>query len=240
MNKRNNLVISLAINDFAEENDDLFLEEINAANNNPDYNNTENSKRHIKKIISKYVKSNRSHKKAFIRAASIMLIVSISLTALSLSADGKNNKIFKLVTRDYNDKYAYILQPTSDNQLKLLEYEGKYVPSYIPEGYIITNITNNEYSRGFVMENDSRNIIMISEKDHSENATMAIDKEDLSVFEETEINGYYAIYSKKADGSETSILVFLDELMLSVISQDPSVDAKNYVMYIQEFMPSTH
>lgn len=76
----------------------------------------------------------------------------------------------------------------------ILSWTDGYVPTYVPEGYKIVNITNRDNMKSILFENNESRKIDYSE--YSANAGVNIDTEDADT-EKVEVNGYDALIVKK-------------------------------------------
>lgn len=152
----------------------------------------------IKKANIKYININRFKIRRSIAAASLILIV---LTA-SMSVEAVRMPVIRLTEKIYTE-FSEILFENEDNIEVPQKIEEVYIPAYIPEGYVLTEVIDDMKSMHFLFyTNEEGQEISIEQLTF--NVSMAVDTEGITT-EEITINGMDGIiYTKRG---LTSIIV---------------------------------
>ena len=152
----------------------------------------------IKKANIKYININRFKIRRSIAAASLILIV---LTA-SMSVEAVRMPVIRLTEKIYTE-FSEILFENEDNIEVPQKIEEVYVPSYIPDGYTLTEVIDDMRSMHFLFyTNEEGQELSIEQLTF--NVSMAVDTEGITT-EEITINGMDGIiYTKRG---LTSIIV---------------------------------
>ena len=152
----------------------------------------------IKKANIKYININKFRIRKSIVAASLILIV---LTA-SMSVEAVRMPAIRLTEKIYTE-FSEILFENEDNIEVPQKIEEVYIPSYIPEGYTLTEVVDDMRSMHFLFYTNEEGQ-ELSVEQLTLNVGMAVDTEDITT-EEITINGMNGIiYSKRG---LTSIIV---------------------------------
>jgi len=152
----------------------------------------------IKKANIKYININRFKIRRSIAAASLILIV---LTA-SMSVEAVRMPVIRLTEKIYTE-FSEILFENEDNIEVPQKIEEVYVPSYIPEGYTLTEEIDEMRSMHFFFYTNGEGQ-ELSVEQLTFNVSMAVDTEGITT-EEITINGMDGIiYTKRG---LTSIIV---------------------------------
>jgi hypothetical protein len=162
------------------------------------------ARKHEKKQLNK--KRNRYIRRYTKTAAAIVLLVTVSFTALIINADAWRGKVFSFIFQD-SDAYMKIIpvetgDPDENAQSNLpADWEDVYYPDYLPEGYQFAEAAAAGSARTISFQNDGD--ILILSQEPSEGAEVLIDKEGTENGE-TEVQGSTAFWSSK--GGETTLM----------------------------------
>lgn len=232
MTEYNKRALKNALEDIREEKDELFLKEIEAADSNPMFANTNETDDKICAALEQSLKHSKKKKnrKRLLRAASILVAILVGTSAVTLSVDGVLENISKIIAKT-NPSYSIITSTDNKNARILAEYEGAYIPTYIPTEYEIERILNQTTNCSIQLKNGDGNIISYVE--HSKTGmSLNFDTEDLDSYEETTIAGFDAVVTKKGD--QTSIILMADESVIHIVSSDPNLDLVGFAMHIEK------
>jgi hypothetical protein len=174
----------------------------NIPSNLNDYNFSVDFEKKMKHLIKraniKYININKFRIRKSIVAASLILIV---LTA-SMSVEAVRMPAIRLTEKIYTE-FSEILFENEDNIEVPQKIEEVYIPSYIPEGYTLTEVVDDMRSMHFLFYTNEEGQ-ELSVEQLTLNVGMAVDTEDITT-EEITINGMNGIiYSKRG---LTSIIV---------------------------------
>lgn len=152
----------------------------------------------LKKANIKYININRFRIRRSIAAASLILII---LTA-SMSVEAVRMPVIRLTEKIYTE-FSEILFENEDNIEYPQKIEEVYLPSYIPEGYTLTEVVDDMRSMHFFFYTNEEGQ-ELSVEQMTFNVSMAVDTEGITTEEITinDMNGI--IYTKRG---LTSIIV---------------------------------
>ena len=152
----------------------------------------------LKKANIKYININRFRIRRSIVAASLILII---LTA-SMSVEAVRMPVIRLTEKIYTE-FSEILFENEDNIEYPQKIEEVYLPSYIPEGYTLTEVVDDMRSMHFFFYTNEEGQ-ELSVEQMTFNVSMAVDTEGITTEEITinDMNGI--IYTKRG---LTSIIV---------------------------------
>ena len=94
MNKHDELVLKLIAEEMLEEDDEIFMKEVEEAKNDPAFANTDISRKKMEKVIADELKKLKKRKnKTFMRVASVLLVLLIGFSATTLTVKGFREKV---------------------------------------------------------------------------------------------------------------------------------------------------
>lgn len=171
----------------------------------------------------------KSHvRKWLMRAASVVLVIFIGFTVLNLSVTGVREKTFSVIS-NISGGGVLVIDSSDPNVVKLAKYKGKYIPSYIPKGYLIKDVNN--YSGVYIMTLSNGDYNISYTEDHNSDS-VNINNENCTVEETLTINGYKCYYNEVPQGKD--IVIFLDDAIVTVTTSDKAIDLKGFVSLIEE------
>ena len=138
-------------------------------------------------------------------AAVIVVLVSISFTALLASADALRGRFFDFIFQD-SDAYTKVIPvQTDDNGTEAgknlpADWTEVYYPDYLPQGYLFTEATASGTARTIVFQNRQEDTLVLTQEP-SEGAEILVDKDGVESGE-TSVQGNPAFWTEK-DGELT-------------------------------------
>lgn len=199
MTEYNKRILKIVTDDIIDENDELFLKEIEAASADPRFANTKESDEKMKKALDEAFAAKKPRSKALLRAASVFLALLVGLSVMTLTVKGFREKLWEVLSNIGNPSYSFMLASKSENENKLSEYAGQYIPTWIPEGYEVVEVDNDVYFKTIKLENDSGNIISFTEHPKENEKKFNLNKEDYDSYEEHRVKGKDVVIAIKDD-----------------------------------------
>ena len=136
MNEYNEKVIKEALTLLREKENEEIRKEMEEANKIPEFRVKEGEAERFVKQFEK-----KRSRKAWLRAASIVVVVVVSLAVVTLSVDGFREKFTSFFTNFTSEEYATVDVGESDEMFS--EYQGQFVPTAIPEGYKVESVVSD-------------------------------------------------------------------------------------------------
>lgn len=223
MNEYNEKVIKEALTLLREKENEEIRKEMEEANKIPEFRVKEGEAERFVKQFEK-----KRSRKAWLRAASIVVVVVVSLTVVTLSVDGFREKFTSFFTNFTSEEYATVDVGESDEMFS--EYQGQFVPTAIPEGYKVEKAENDELKNVIVLKNKKQNTIVIKEQPAEMKSN--IDAEDADVVEEMNINGIDSLYFKKENCE--NVVMHFGETMVHVYDDDSTFDLLGFAELIEK------
>lgn len=232
MTEYNKRILKIVTDDIIDENDELFLKEIEAASADPRFANTKESDEKMKKALDEAFAVKKPRSKALLRAASVFLALLVGLSVMTLTVKGFREKLWEVLSNIGNPSYSSMMSSKNSNDAKLLEYEGMYIPKYIPEGYEVVEVDNDVYFKTIKLENDSGNIISFTEHPKENEKKFNLNKEDYDCYETHSINGKDVEIATKND--VTYLTVNETDVIISVTFNDITIDVIGFATHIEK------
>lgn len=232
MTEYNKRILKIVTDDIIDENDELFLKEIEAASADPRFANTKESDEKMKKALDEAFAVKKPRSKALLRAASVFLALLVGLSVMTLTVKGFREKLWEVLSNIGNPSYSSMMSSKNSNDAKLLEYEGMYIPKYIPEGYEVVEVDNDVYFKTIKLENDSGNIISFTEHPKENEKKFNLNKEDYDCYETHSINGKDVEIVTKND--VTYLTVNETDVIISVTFNDITIDVIGFATHIEK------
>lgn len=223
MNEYNEKVINEALTLLREKENEEIRKEMEEANKIPEFRVKEGEAERFVKQFEK-----KRSRKAWLRAASIVVVVVVSLTVVTLSVDGFREKFTSFFTNFTSEEYAGVKVGEEDDLF--MSYKGQFVPSVIPEGYEIESVVSDENMFEIMLKNEQDCIIVLREQ--SAELKSNIDTEDADVIKDVEINGMKGLYFKK--GNSENILLNSSETMLHIVDDDEEFDLMGFAELLEK------
>lgn len=232
MTEYNKRILKIVTDDIIDENDELFLKEIEAASADPRFANTKESDEKMKKALDEAFAAKKPRSKALLRAASVFLALLVGLSVMTLTVKGFREKLWEVLSNIGNPSYSFMLASESKNENKLSEYEGQYIPTWIPEGYEVVEVNNGTLYKTIKFKNDKGKTISFSEHTQDIEKKFNLDKEDYDSYEvHTLVNKEVIITTK-----ETVVFLIVKEkdAIIHVNFDDSNIDALSFSEMIEK------
>ncbi|MBQ7044299.1 MAG: hypothetical protein IJN78_06795 [Clostridia bacterium] len=234
MNKHDELVLKLIAEEMLEEDDEIFMKEVEEAKNDPAFANTDISRKKMEKVIAdelKKLKKNKKRKnKTFMRVASILLVLLIGFSATTLTVKGFREKVWAFIMNIGNTSHSSVISSDDDYSSALDSYEGKYIPTWIPEGYEVSDIKNTINIHSITFKNSSGNIITYFEHQKNYETKVNLDKEIYDSYETKTIANKETIIALK-DNTTTLAIKETDALIIVTLN-DPTININGFIELI--------
>ncbi|MBQ8209581.1 MAG: DUF4367 domain-containing protein [Clostridia bacterium] len=214
MNEYNERTLKNVLQDIREENDIELQKEIEAAANDPLYMNKDGEAEQFAKKYSKEG-TNKKPFRLFSKVAAVLLILAIGSAVIPVNVEGRRGTIAELIINFVNDEFFAV-----DNEDPLLAFEGEYVPTWIPDGYEVESITNEEDRKEVVFHNSNGNILSYMEL--SPDYKINIDSTNTKNMENIEINGFNAVCIE--EDVLRKIMISTDNSVLYIASDDTEIN----------------
>lgn len=225
MNEYNERLLKNVLEDYREEQTEQLKKEIEDAKNDPLFQNKEGE---AEAFALKYTKKkNNKPVKLFVRVASILLVLAISLAFIPFTVEGRKSSIAEIIANFVNSEF--IAFDSNEDDKLLLSYEGKFVPTWIPDGYGVSKVNNEPDMKEIVFSNSKNRIVFVEQiLDVKTN----IDYSDAENLQEIEVLGYKGMSFKK-DGMNR-IVITAENAVLYISSNDDSVDLIGFAELIEK------
>ena len=214
MNEYNEQVLKEAMKKIVEEEYKEILKEMEIAKTIPEIQVKEGE---AEAFVEKYMPKKSNKKKTLMRVASIAVAVLVCFSAVILSVDGFRNRFTEFLSNFSNSDHASVDIGNSKNDELLLSYKGQYVPTYIPEGYVISDVSNDEVMCSLTLESEDGKVIILSEQ--SADVKTRMDTEGADSVENIEINNMKGLLVIKND--VTNMILASDNTVLHFVCRDP-------------------
>ncbi|MBR3835246.1 MAG: DUF4367 domain-containing protein [Clostridia bacterium] len=236
MNKHDELVLKLIANEMLEEDDKIFIKEVEEAKNDPAFANTDISRKKMEKSIAtelkKLEKNKKSKRKILARVASILLVLLLGVSATTLTVKGFREKVWAFILNIGNTTNSSVISSKDDYSAVLDAYEGKYIPTWIPEGYVIDKIDNQQFHNSIIFKNNSTvKTISFTEHSNVNDAKLNLHKEKYDNYTTNTIDGKEIIIAKQKN--ICTLLVKEIDAVILINFDDPNVDVQGFVKHIE-------
>lgn len=236
MNKHDELVLKLIAEEMLEEDDEIFMKEVEEAKNDPAFANTDISRKKMEKVIAdelKKLKKNKKRKnKTFMRVASILLVLLIGFSATTLTVKGFREKVWAFIMNIGNPSHSSVISSNDDYSSSLDSYEGKYIPTWIPEGYEVSNINNAPDVKTIKLQNSHNQTISFSEHYDFGEELLNFNKEDCDSYNAYNIDGQ-EIFITTLNGY-TNVVIKKQDAIICILISDAKVDALGFAKHISK------
>lgn len=168
------------------------------------------------------------------RVAVAMLVVIVILFTTVASVQAVRVRVLNFLM-DIQPKYTSFELKENDSgsggRSPVVNWTKAYVPTYMPDGYKVSNISNNELLKKIVFENQQGSLILYTELTEGNNH--GVDTEDASDLKPISINGHEGTLVVKK--SMVTIVWEMDNHMFTVqaqTSEDTAVKIAEGVKYV--------
>lgn len=225
MNEYNERLLKNVLEDCREEQTEQLKKEIEAAKNNPLFQNKEGEAEAFALRYTK--KKNKKPIRLLLKVASVLLVLAISLTFIPFTVEGRKSTVAEIIANFVNSEF--IAFDSNEDDKLLLSYEGKFVPTWIPDGYGVSKVNNEPDMKEIIFSNSKNRIVFVEQiLDVKTN----IDYSDAENLQEIEVLGYKGMSFKK-DGMNR-IVITAENAVLYISSNDDSVDLIGFAELIEK------
>lgn len=232
MNDYNKRFLKNALEDLRDENDKIFLKEIEDAADDPKFANSEIDRSRIKKKVKKATSKRSPARKILVRVASVFLVILIGFTVTTLSVKSLREKLWNFFANKNNDSYSLMVVSDNKDTYEFASYEGKYIPTFIPDGYSVSSIENSETFNMFTLADSDGHLISFSEFDKEFESKMQLDKESFDTYESRTVSGCQATLASKDDNFHLVIIEI--DAVIYITFNDSEVDFFGFASHIQK------
>ena len=215
MNEYNKRTLQNVLDDVREENDALWLKEIEEAQNNPLFEVTEDE---AAAFADKYAKQEKKKNpyKMIMKIAAVIVVLAISSTLIPFNVEGKKSNLIELVI-NYIDSESIGIGSNSEDML--LNHTGEFVPGWIPDGYIVDSVTESTSKKSIVFSNTNNDYLFYSEIALNTNISISNNEYEANKFK---IQGYDAIQVNNENTND--IIIITDTNYILINSNDRTID----------------
>ena len=228
MNEYNERILKNVLEDYIEESDEQLSKEIEEAKNDPRFQVKEGEAR---AFAMKHYKAKSKKKKTaslILKIASVVLVIAIGVSFIPFSVEGKRSSFAEIIINFVNSEFIAFDNNEDDNLL--LSYEGEFIPTWIPDGYIVESVNNSDEIKVISFTNNNNCKILFKEQLYNvktnlnyENGT---NKKDITVLD------YNGIYYEKDNVQYISVIT--DNTIISISCNDKTIDLIGFVNKIEK------
>lgn len=230
----------LVMHDVAEKEGRLFLEEAEKLKNDPEFQPSQEAVQKFSKQVDAHFKKTKAYARrrrvgqALNKAAIAMLIVLVILGASVITVQAVRVRVLNFLMDIHQEYTSFQLQDSSsglEDGGTTIDWHQAYVPTYMPEGYEISAISDGKLSKTIEFINGQGSLITYMEL--SASAKPAVDTENASVFKRVSVNGHKG--SMVVKKSLVTVIWAMNDRMFMIrgqIDQDLAIKMAEGVKYI--------
>lgn len=188
----------LVMSDVAEKEGRLLLEENEELKNDPEYMPTADSIKKFSNQLNAHLKKHMPYTKKWpvfkmlnrVAVAMLAVFIVFSTTMLTVHA-------FRIKVLDFliNIEPKYTSFQLEDNNSAssggmVVNWTNSYVPTYIPEGYEVSSISNSDSFKKLAFQNKQNKDLIIIYSEYNLSNSVVVDTENASLVETVKINGF--------------------------------------------------
>lgn len=233
-------LFKLVMHDAAEKEGRLFLEEKEKLKKDPKSLPSRAAVQKFSQQLDEQLKKTKTYARrrriwqALNKAAIAMLIVLVILGATVVTVQAVRIRVLNFLMDVQQEYTSFQLQDSSSGSeggSTIIEWRQAFIPTYIPEGYKISSISDGNLSRIIEFTNPQGSLITYVEL--SEGNKCQLDTEKASVVETVNINGHEATVVVK--NSMVTLIWAMNERMFMIrgqIEKDMAIQMAEGVKYI--------
>ena len=228
MNEYNERILKNVLEDYIEENDEQLSKEIEEAKNDPRFQVKEGEAR---AFAMKHYKAKSKKKKTaslILKIASVVLVIAIGVSFIPFSVEGKRSSFAEIIINFVNTEFLSF--DSDESESLLLTYQGEFIPTWTPEGYIVESVNNAKEIKEILLKDNENHIILYREQHY--NVKSNLDYKDGTNKKEISVLGYNGIYYEKGNVQYVSIIT--DNIILTVTCDDNNIDIIGFVNKIEK------
>lgn len=231
----------LVMHDAAEKEGKLFLEEKEKLKNDPEYKPSPDEIKKFSRQLDTQLKKPKADAtrqrvlKSLNRVAVAMLLVIVILFTTVASVQALRVRVLNFIMNiqpEYTSFHLKESDSASNGGSSIVNWTKAYVPTYIPDGYEVSNTSNSEMLKKIVFQNQQNKDLIIVYTELGEASSPGVDTEDASSFKTISINGQEGTLVEK--NSFVTIVWQIDNRLFTVqapTSEDIAIKIAQGVKY---------
>lgn len=234
-------LFKLLMHEAAEKEGQIFLEEKEKLNNNPEFQPSQQTIQEFAKQLDAHLKkrkdcARRRRARQVLNkvAIVIMLIVLIVFGATAVTVQAVRMRVLNFLMDIEHEYTSFQLKESSGSSKSggiIIDWNQAYVPTYIPEGFKISSISDGNISKTIEFTNSQGSLLTYMES--SEGIRSQLDTENASAFETVTINGHEGTVVVK--NSLVTVIWAMDDRMYMIrgqVEKDIAIKMAEGVRYI--------
>ncbi|MGS0763627.1 DUF4367 domain-containing protein [Syntrophomonas curvata] len=190
-------LFKLVMHDVAEKEGQLFLEEKEKLKNDPEFLPSQEATQKFSQQLDAQLKKSQVYGKrrrirqTLNRVAVAMLIMLVILGTTVMTVEAVRVRVLNFLMDIQQEYTSFQLKDSSSDSeggSATLDWRQAYVPTYIPEGFEVRDISDGKLIKTIEFQNPQGSIITYTEL--SEGTKPTVDTENASAFEAVSINGH--------------------------------------------------
>ncbi|TEB11196.1 DUF4367 domain-containing protein [Pelotomaculum propionicicum] len=233
-------LFKLVMHDAAEKEGQLFLEEKEKLKNDPEFLPSKEATQKFSQQLDAQLKKSKAYARrrriwqALNIAAVAMLIMLVILGTTVATVEAVRVRVLNFLMDIQQEYTSFQLKDSSsgsEGSSTTIDWHKAYVPTYIPDGYEVSAISNSEPLKRIEFKNPQG--VLITYMELSEGNKPALDTENASAFEPVSINGHEGSLIVK--NSLVTVIWAMNDRMFMIRGQmekDTAVKMAEGVKYI--------
>jgi len=234
-------LFKLVMHDVAEKEGQLFLDEKDKLKNDPEYLPSREAVQKFSRQMDGYLKKSKAYTKnrrilaVLNKAAVAMLIALVILGTTVVTVEAVRVKALNFLMNVQQEYTSFQLQDSSSDSEGVstnIDWHQSYVPTYVPDGYEISSITDSELSKTIEFTDSQGSLITYMEL--SADNKPALDTEHATGFEAVSINGHEGTVVMK--NSLVTVIWAMNDRMFMIrgqIDKDMAIKLAEGVKYVK-------
>jgi hypothetical protein len=234
-------LFKLVMYDVAEKEGQLFLEEKEKLKDDPEFLPSKEAVQKFSQLLDVHLKKPKAYArrqhilKVLNRVAVAMLIIFVILCTTVVTVQAVRVRVLNYLMEIQQEYTSFELKNNengSEGGSVAIDWHNAYVPTYIPDGYKVSDSSNSELLRRIEFKNPQG--LFITYMELSEGNKPALDTENASVIETISINGHEGTVVVK--NSLVTIIWSMNKRMFMIRAQtekDMAVKMAEGVKYIE-------
>jgi len=196
---------------YAKHEGKELLKENETIKTDPQFQPSDAERKKFHKLLDNELRKNKMRsliqmsKKIFTKIAVVVFVLILGFTLLFTTVKAFRNKVLEFIL-DFQDEYVSVKLGEKDNSNEsggiTLDWHDYYIPSYIPDGYYIYDMSDMGETKIISYRNNENKEIDFYEL---ESATTAnIDTENADIIKSIKINGEAGIFVLKGEKTTVS------------------------------------
>lgn len=214
----------LIMDEAAEKEGQGYLEEMERLKSDPESMPSKEAFQKFNRQLDAYYKKNndslrKKRIQGILNKAAIAAVIVIALLFTTVaSVQALRIKVLNFFIDVQSDHTSFQIKDddnSTNNSAPVVNWSNAYVPTYIPDGYEASKISDNGFTKAIIYANQQGSTISYSEL--SVDSELALDTENADKFESLDINNHQGTLIVK--NSVTTIVWQMDDRMFLIHSQ---------------------